>query len=793
MSRRRRGFSREQPKSDEESRILWNSIQAEAEALADGNRLNVSDEKIKAFQSGRVTQANTRKGKKVSSEKKKRELANLEAAAVYADFVKSFEAEDTTSTGGFVRGGLIPGNTGTSSKPSTMTARDEDEPRRGLGGVFNLSSKKTSFVSAKKTTAFISAKKETKRPGSVLGTTNAFGLKLGTKKEKKKKSKEPKKKRGIELFMEEMKRDQAAGLNQHRDKKHKSDEDSGLLPMGMSMPGGHQQPDGKVGHHDTGDPNTTNIYVGNLSPGITEAVLITEFGQYGDIASVKIMWPRTEEEHRRQRNCGFVSFMRREDAEEAMLHIREKPIMGTIIRCGWGKTVSLPSAPLAYKLKPGEVWHPGKVVPVPQQPQAKDDPSKFIIPTGALRFEVKFPQDRTLRKLIDRLSVHVAKCGHIFEKCVMEREHGNPRFSFLFNASSPEHLYYRWKTYSLAQQDSVTTWRTSPFQMMISGPFWVPPSRGVDAQPPKDTYPPEQPPERSRDSRSDRRESDRERDERRERERRRRKEERAKLRTHDEDKLGMLLRNLTSERAKIREVMGFALDHAEEAKDVVEILTESLCIKETPIPKKLARLFAISDILYNSSAPVKNASAYRSFLQGSLKTIFQGLHETYAAIDGRITANAMKDKVQMVLRVWQAWSLFPEPFLTELETIFCGDAHQDPQPENTPKEPEAEVKGGAQALLGGGYDSDDEDVDGVPLDAPSLLKPTTSLVNEESDEEDLDGVPLNGTPLPSTLVPVGGGEDEEIDGVPLPLEAMVVGGGGLVADEDDDDIDGVPL
>jgi len=29
------------------------------------------------------------------------------------------------------------------------------------------------------------------------------------------------------------------------------------------------------------------------------------------------MWPRTEEERRRQRNCGFVAFMNRADAQAA--------------------------------------------------------------------------------------------------------------------------------------------------------------------------------------------------------------------------------------------------------------------------------------------------------------------------------------------------------------------------------------------------------------------------------------------------------------------------------------------
>lgn len=42
-----------------------------------------------------------------------------------------------------------------------------------------------------------------------------------------------------------------------------------------------------------------------------------EFSRFGRIYSVKIMWPRTEEEKRRNRNSGFVQFERREDAERA--------------------------------------------------------------------------------------------------------------------------------------------------------------------------------------------------------------------------------------------------------------------------------------------------------------------------------------------------------------------------------------------------------------------------------------------------------------------------------------------
>ena len=38
-------------------------------------------------------------------------------------------------------------------------------------------------------------------------------------------------------------------------------------------------------------------------------VLKREFVRFGDIASVKIMWPRDDLQRMRARNCGFVAFM----------------------------------------------------------------------------------------------------------------------------------------------------------------------------------------------------------------------------------------------------------------------------------------------------------------------------------------------------------------------------------------------------------------------------------------------------------------------------------------------------
>lgn len=75
---------------------------------------------------------------------------------------------------------------------------------------------------------------------------------------------------------------------------------------------------------------------------------------------------------------------------------------------------------------------------------------------------------------------------------------------------------------------------------------------------------------------------------------------------------------------------------------IVEVLTESLTLKETPIPTKVARLMLVSDVLHNSSASVKNASAYRTKFEAALPDIMESFNDLYRSITGRITAEALK-------------------------------------------------------------------------------------------------------------------------------------------------------
>ena len=82
-----------------------------------------------------------------------------------------------------------------------------------------------------------------------------------------------------------------------------------------------------------------NLYIGNLHPKVTEETLFREFWKFGPIESVKVMYPRNDEERIRGRNCGFVKFFEKEDAELAMEELDSILIFGYELKIGWGKAM----------------------------------------------------------------------------------------------------------------------------------------------------------------------------------------------------------------------------------------------------------------------------------------------------------------------------------------------------------------------------------------------------------------------------------------------------------------------
>ncbi|XP_052204072.1 protein RRC1 isoform X2 [Diospyros lotus] len=498
--------------------------------------------------------------------------------------------------------------------------------------------------------------------------------------------------------MEELKHEQEMRERRNQEREHWRDghhsENSAPSSRFDELPDDFD-PSGKPGSFDDGDPQTTNLYVGNLSPQVDENFLLRTFGRFGPIASVKIMWPRTEEERRRQRNCGFVAFMNRADAQAAKDEMQGVVVYEYELKIGWGKSVALPSQALPAP-PPGHMAIRSKeggtvILSGPSGPPVTSLPSQnseLVLTPNVPDIMVVVPEDGHLRHVIDTMALYVLDGGCAFEQAVMERGRGNPLFSFLFELGSKEHTYYVWRLYSFAQGDTLQRWRTEPFIMITGSGRWVPPS-----------LPTAKSPELEKESGTTYAAG-----------RSRRLEQERTLTDAQRDEFEDMLRALTLERSQIKEAMGFALDNADAAGEVVEVLTESLTLKETPIPTKVARLMLVSDILHNSSAPVKNASAYRTKFEATLPDIMESFNDLYCSITGRITAEALKERVLKVLQVWADWFLFSDAYVNGLRATFlrsgnsgvvsfhaiCGDA------------PDIEKKNSSEDTGDGGVNQDAE-------------------------------------------------------------------------------------
>ncbi|XP_026147896.1 U2 snRNP-associated SURP motif-containing protein isoform X3 [Mastacembelus armatus] len=333
---------------------------------------------------------------------------------------------------------------------------------------------------------------------------------------------------------------------------------------------------------------------------------------------------------------------------------------------------------------------------------------------------------RNLLSLIHRMIEFVVREGPMFEAMIMNREINNPMYRFLFENQSPAHVYYRWKLYSILQGEAPAKWRTDDFRMFKNGSFWRPPPLNPYLHGPYDDGEEEEEEEETN--------------------------KKGCLKEDERDKLEEMLRGMTPRRGDIAEAMLFCLSHAEAAEEIVECITESLSILKTPLPKKIARLYLVSDVLYNSSAKVTNASYYRKYFETKLCQIFSDLNATYKTIQGHLQCENFKQRVMSCFRAWEDWAVYPDPFLIKLQNIFLGLVNISVEKEAAPivvePEPADDIDG---APIGEYVDGTPlEDVDGVPIDAGPI-----------------DGAPIDGTPL------------DDLDGVPIkPME---------------EDIDGIPL
>ncbi|KAG1338466.1 Protein RRC1-like [Cocos nucifera] len=545
--------------------------------------------------------------------RKKRE--EDEAARVYAEFVESFKADSTPGSKAFVRGGVIDPNDKLKADSEGGKSKDgASVPKKGSRLVHYELIEEIDYVNPLVSPQMI------RYVPSFLPPASQGRDAEKKKEEEKPREKEKGKTRAIDKFLEELKFEQELREKRNQEREHWREgrhNDNSAPPSRFDELPDDFDPSGKFpGSFDDGDPQTTNLYVGNLSPKVDENFLLRTFGRFGPIASVKIMWPRTEEERRRQRNCGFVAFMNRADGQAAKDEMQGLLILlpidinaipsGVVVyeyelKIGWGKSVALPAQALP--------------APPPGHMAIRNKEGGTVIISG--------PDGAPVSSVTNQNSELVGRkvSGWMRKRCRSDLQKG-------------------------------------------PGQRWIPPP-----------LPPSRSPEHEKESTFAAGRS-------------RRVELERTLTDAQRDEFEDMLRALILERSQIKEAMGFALDNADAAGEVVEVLTESLTLKETPIPTKVARLMLVSDILHNSSAPVKNASAYRTKFEATLPDMMESFNDLYRSITGRITAEALKERVLKVLQVWADWFLFSDAYLNGLRATFlrssnsgvipfhsiCGDA-----------------------------------------------------------------------------------------------------------------------
>nr|XP_049692427.1 U2 snRNP-associated SURP motif-containing protein isoform X2 [Helicoverpa armigera] len=667
--------------------------------------------------------------KKELEELKKKEEEEA-AAHVFKEFVETFQEVPSTASKVWVKAGTYDAG-----------ARKEDTSERGkLYKPVSRLDEKRSISEADVVRTLVQRPEPPGRPHA-------------------KKKGQDKKKSNLELFKEELRQ-----IQEERSERHKYKNvlrERGVVGVEPSL---DIIPD--VGSYDTGDPNTTNLYLGNLNPKITEQQLMEIFGRYGPLASIKIMWPRSDEEKARGRNCGFVAFMSRKDGERALRCINGKEIMSYEMKLGWGKAVVIPPVPIYI---PPALQQPSKPPPPSGLPFNAQPPKHLANKIPRVRpgeyypsdpedkklyeqilsqsiVKVVVPTERNILMLIHRMVEFVIREGPMFEAIIMNKELNNPFFRFLFENQSPAHIYYRWKLFSMLQGDSPKQWSLEDFRMFKGGSVWRPPVMNLyTAGMPDELVEEEDAKENIRGT----------------------------LSNNQRDRLEELIRGLTPSRAAVGAAMAWCLEHAEAAPEVAACLAEALASSTTPPQRRIARLYLLSDILHNAGAKLTNASAYRNAFQQRLTEIMRNCHLAWSRMSSRLQQEGFRARVTRILQAWADWAVYPTEFLLHINDVFLGqDKESDTVPGLTNQGDTEEGNGsdsGASPARSSASEESWNTAAAGPLDGAALRRLACMLPEaapapavRSNVHDDIDGVPV----------------DEDIDGVPLESDSTLRAAGG---------------
>ena len=227
----------------------------------------------------------------------------------------------------------------------------------------------------------------------------------------------------------------------------------------------------------------------------------------------------------------------------------------------------------------------------------------------------------------------------------------------------------------------------------------------------------------------------------------------------------------------------------------MDIIIASLLVPETAVPRKVARLHLICDILHNSAAPLPMAWKFRQEFQARLGIVFDHMCAIYHSFPGRITAETFKKQILGVVEIWEDWIVFAPEFTKELRDRLDGK-------EDTGKKATEETEG-SEKDEGGQTETKVYESKFKAISFKPAIEEAQVEAPEEKDGEDIDGEPVmgdvDGEPLDGgdvDGVPMDGVDGKSLDGEALdgePLDGEPMKDEDLDGDPMDEDVDGVQM
>mmetsp|Transcript_35080 Transcript_35080/g.81462 ORF Transcript_35080/g.81462 Transcript_35080/m.81462 type:complete len:591 (+) Transcript_35080:320-2092(+) len=145
--------------------------------------------------------------------------------------------------------------------------------------------------------------------------------------------------------------------------------------------------------------------------------------------------------------------------------------------------------------------------------------------------------------------------------------------------------------------------------------------------------------------------------------------------------LERLLQQLTTARDLVGEAMVFCIDNGmRHAAPLAKALVKALQEPNMETEVVLARLFLVSDILYNSNACARGAARYQSSFQDLLPDASERLgRQWFQRLEqGRLEQARAERAVRCVLGAWQEWAVFPPLFCRGLQALLFAPVPEVP-------------------------------------------------------------------------------------------------------------------